>query len=76
MAVQAKRQLGIIFDAISSGHPWYLAGRILATLSPLVPTEILAGSLVRRARQRCRVACEAPLDQYLGSEHDFGAVST
>ena len=76
-AGQAKCQFGIIFDAISSGHPWYLAGQILTGISPLVPLrESLAGSLVRRARQRCRVACEAPFDQHLGNEHDFGVLST
>jgi hypothetical protein len=33
-AAQAKSQLEIIIDAISSGHPWYLAGRILADFLP------------------------------------------
>jgi hypothetical protein len=33
-AAQAKCQLEIIIDAISSGHPWYLAGRILADFLP------------------------------------------
>jgi hypothetical protein len=30
---KAKFQL-VIIDAISSGHPWYLAGRIWQTFSP------------------------------------------